>query len=174
MMPAPLAVSDVSLRGRTDLPDLQFPIFFENVDGKLGIPLEAAAAGRCGTLRNAQEYAQLGAWSTTHICIADTHAHRDVRITVATFAHRIGESVNSFLTECRPDPRYTSSGGQLWRIGDGGAQGNNIMIIGAINPSAGSWMPILQFIRHPSAEYDTIADVNNRRINWEAITGLGL
>jgi hypothetical protein len=68
MMPAPLTVSDV--RGRADLSDLQFPIFFENVDGKLGIPLEAAAAGQCGTLRNAQEYAQLGAWSTTHICIA--------------------------------------------------------------------------------------------------------
>ena len=68
MMPAPLTVSDV--RGRADLSDLQFPIFFENADGKLGIPLKAAAAGQCGTLRNAQEYAQLGALSTTQICIA--------------------------------------------------------------------------------------------------------
>ncbi|KAI0245659.1 hypothetical protein BJV78DRAFT_276172 [Lactifluus subvellereus] len=192
IMPAPLTVSDV--RGRADVSDLQFPIFFENVDGKLGIPLEAAAAGRCGTLRNAQEYAQLGAWSTTHICIAwpghewfarlvcvrdngsDTPAHRDDRImiTVATFAHRVGESVIFFLVECKPDPGYTSSDGQLWRIGDGGAQRCNVMIIGAINPSVGSWMPILQFIRHPSVEYDTIADVKNRRINWEAVIGLTL
>ncbi|KAI0246599.1 hypothetical protein BJV78DRAFT_1157776 [Lactifluus subvellereus] len=178
IMPVPLTVSDV--RGRTDLSDLQFPIFFENVDGKLGIPLEAAAAGRCGTLRNAQEYAQLGAWSTAHICIAwpgyewfarlvrvrdDTPLHHDDRITVATFAHRVGES------ECRPDPGYTSSDGQLWRIGDGGVQLSNIMIIGVVNPSAGSWMPILQFIRHPSAEYDTTEDVEHRRIDWEAIIG---
>jgi len=185
MMPAPLTVSDV--RGRADLSDLQFPIFFENVDGKLGIPLEAAAAGQCGTLRNAQEYAQLGAWSTTHICIAwlgyewfarlvrvrdDTPAHRDDRITVATFAHRVGESVNSFLMECKPDPGYTSSDGQCWRVGEEGVQPSNVMIIGAVNPSAISWMPILQFIRHPSTEYDTIADVKNRRINWEAIVNL--
>jgi hypothetical protein len=68
MMPAPLTVSDI--RGHSDLSDLQFPIFFEHVDGRLGLSLEAAVAGRCDTLRNAQEYAQLGAWSTTHICIA--------------------------------------------------------------------------------------------------------
>jgi hypothetical protein len=68
VMPAPLTVSDV--RGHSDLSELQFPIFFEHVDGKLGLSLEAAATGPCETLRNAQEYAQLGAWSTTHICIA--------------------------------------------------------------------------------------------------------
>ena len=62
--------TDTDVGGRADLSDLQFPIFFENVDGKLGIPLEAAAAGQCGTLRNAQEYAQLGASSTAYICIA--------------------------------------------------------------------------------------------------------
>ena len=68
MMPTPLTVSDV--RGRSDLSNLQFPIFFEHLDGQLGLSLEAAAAGQCETLRNAHEYAQIGAWSTTHLCIA--------------------------------------------------------------------------------------------------------
>ena len=65
MMPTPLTV-----RGRLDSSDLQFPIFFERVDGQLGLSLEEAAAGRCETLRNAQGYAHVGAWLTTHICIA--------------------------------------------------------------------------------------------------------
>ena len=44
-------------------------IIFEHVEGKLGLSLEAATAGQCGTLCNVQEYAQLGAGSTTDICI---------------------------------------------------------------------------------------------------------
>jgi hypothetical protein len=68
MMPSPPKLSDVG--GHSDLSGLQFPIFFEHVDGKLGLSLEAAAAGQWGTLCNAQGYAQLGAGSTTNICIA--------------------------------------------------------------------------------------------------------
>ncbi|KAH9976704.1 hypothetical protein BGW80DRAFT_1456815 [Lactifluus volemus] len=180
MMPTPLTVSDVS--GRSDLSDLQFPIFFEHLDGQLGLSLEAAAAGQCETLRNAHEYAQLGVWSTTHICIAwlgyDRFARqvrvRDVTpthdpVTVATFAHRIGQFVDTFLTDCKPDPKCTSLDAQLWRIGDGGVQRSSVMIIGAVNPSAISWMPILQLTRQPSADYDRISDVRNRRIDWDAI-----
>lgn len=40
--------------------ELQMPIFFDGVDGPLGISLELAAAGRCDTLNNAQRFAPLG------------------------------------------------------------------------------------------------------------------
>jgi hypothetical protein len=73
------------------------------------------------------------------------------------------------LKDCKPDPRCTSLDAQLWRIGDGGVQRSSIMIIGAVNPSAISWMPILQLTRQPSANYDRFSDVRNRRIDWDAI-----
>jgi hypothetical protein len=49
--------------------ELQLPIFFQCSDGRLGLPLEAAAAGRCHGLTNAQSLAPLGMKSTTHIHI---------------------------------------------------------------------------------------------------------
>ena len=48
---------------------LQRPIFFEGIDGRLGLSLEASAAGRCHSLLNAQQFAPLGQKSTTHIRI---------------------------------------------------------------------------------------------------------
>ena len=40
--------------------ELQMPIFFEGVDGQLGISLELATAGRCHSLNDAQTFAPLG------------------------------------------------------------------------------------------------------------------
>jgi hypothetical protein len=48
---------------------LQMPIFFEDANGRLGLPLETAAAGRCHGIRNAHKFAPLGDKSTTHIRI---------------------------------------------------------------------------------------------------------
>jgi hypothetical protein len=49
--------------------ELQMPIFFLHTDGRLGLPLEAAIAGRCHTLLNAQYSAPLGPQTTTQIRI---------------------------------------------------------------------------------------------------------
>ncbi len=51
--------------------ELQMPIFFEGVDGQLGISLELATAGRCHSLVNAQRIAPIGANQkpVTDICI---------------------------------------------------------------------------------------------------------
>jgi hypothetical protein len=49
--------------------ELQLPIFFESMDGRLGLPLEAAVAGRTNDLLNAQAFAPLGVMSTTQIRI---------------------------------------------------------------------------------------------------------
>ncbi|KAI9454395.1 hypothetical protein BJY52DRAFT_1122811, partial [Lactarius psammicola] len=126
---------------------LRMPIFFEGVDGRLGLSLEAAAAGRCHGLRNAQEFIPTRAYSsTTHIRILwpgyknykrqvqirdDTSAHNP--ITISRFVHHIGRSVDAFLK---------------WQIGPGGIQRSDIIVIGAIHVSAGSWMPILQLGRY--------------------------
>lgn len=49
--------------------ELQMPIFFEGLDGKLGISLEAAASGRCDGLINAQEFARVGQRSMLNVRI---------------------------------------------------------------------------------------------------------
>ncbi len=48
---------------------LQLPVFFEGMDGKLGLSLDASAGGRCHGLWNAQDLAPLMKKSTTHIRI---------------------------------------------------------------------------------------------------------
>ncbi|KAH8994081.1 hypothetical protein EDB92DRAFT_1796015, partial [Lactarius akahatsu] len=160
---------------------LQMPIFFESLDGQLGLSLDAAAAGRCHGLRNAQEFAPLGHKSTTHIRILwpgykdfkrqvqirdETSEHNP--ITTSRFAHHIGRSVDAFLKvrpsdllstipvltrflsrqACEADPGSTDDRRELWVIGPYGIQRSDIIVIGAIHVSAGSWMPILQLNRY--------------------------
>jgi hypothetical protein len=47
--------------------ELLMPIFFEGPDGKLGLSLEACAAGRCDGLINGQEFARIGQRSVINI-----------------------------------------------------------------------------------------------------------
>ncbi|KAH9034899.1 hypothetical protein EDB85DRAFT_966951 [Lactarius pseudohatsudake] len=140
---------------------LQMPIFFEGVDGRLGLTLEASAAGRCHGLRNALQVVPLGQNSTTHIRIAwlgykdfkrqvqirdETSKHSP--ISISRFAHHIGRSVDTFLKAYEPDPGCTDDRRKMWEIGPCGIRRNDIMVIGAIHVSAGSWMPILQLSRY--------------------------
>ncbi|KAN0134027.1 hypothetical protein V8E53_008245 [Lactarius tabidus] len=141
---------------------LQLPIFFEGIDGRLGLSLEDSAAGRCHGLRNAQQFAPLGQKSTTHIRIGwpgykdfkrqvqirdETSEHNP--ITISRFAHHIGRSVDAFLKACETDPVYPDNVKRnQWQIGSQGIQRNHIIVIGAIHVSAGSWMPILQLNRY--------------------------
>ncbi|KAH9010047.1 hypothetical protein EDB85DRAFT_1826311, partial [Lactarius pseudohatsudake] len=122
---------------------LQMPIFFEGIDGRLGLPLEAAAMGQCHALRNAQEFAPLGHKSTTYIRIAwpgykDFKRQVQIRdqtiehnpITISRFAHNIGRSVDAFL---KPDPGSTDSSRERWEIGLSGIQRSDIIVIGAVH-----------------------------------------
>jgi hypothetical protein len=143
--------------------ELQMPIFFEDADGQLGISLELAAAGRCHTLNDAQKFAPLGPsqkpvtdirirWLgykefKCQIPIRDETRERNP-ITVANIAHHIGLSVDAFLKTCQPDPECLDPRRSRWRIGQGGIEGSDIMIIGVIQVSAGSWMPIMQLSRY--------------------------
>jgi hypothetical protein len=61
--------TQTDLRNHVELARLQLPIFFQCIDGRLGLPLEAAASGRCHSLADAQISAPLGDKSTTHFRI---------------------------------------------------------------------------------------------------------
>lgn len=60
----------IDQRAHVEHAELQLPIFFQCADGRLGLPLEAAAAGRCHGLTNAWSFAPLGNRSNTHIRIS--------------------------------------------------------------------------------------------------------
>jgi hypothetical protein len=112
-------------------------------------------------------------------------------ITVATFAHHIGQFSNVFLivshfsvpatrishaeiyfpcSLCKSDSRCTSSNTQLWRIGDGDIQGSNVMIIGVVKSLPNDLgVPILQLARQPSADHIRTSEVKSQRIDWDAI-----
>jgi hypothetical protein len=71
--------------------ELQMPIFFEGPDGKLGIPLEAAASGPCGGLTNAQEIARVGQRSILNVRILVSTASQSF---TWKFAHGIRSKYN--------------------------------------------------------------------------------
>jgi len=136
--------------------ELQMPIFFNDVDGKLGISLERCAAGQCDGLANAQRFVPLGSRWTADIRIKWL-GYKEFRcqvpivhepITFAVFAHNVGRAVDTFLKSCQPDRGSSDQRCSQWRIGKGGIERSDIMIIGMVQDPAGSWMPILQLTRY--------------------------
>ncbi|KAH9053779.1 hypothetical protein EDB87DRAFT_1689916 [Lactarius vividus] len=138
----------------------QLPIYFVNSNGSIGFPLPDILQGRDRDLRNANDFAPLGGRTATHIRINwpgymywkrqvatrdETHARNP--ITLARFMRHLGTSVDRFLRECiahgsvARDPR--------WQIGGhGGITQAEVKVIGAIQVSANSWMPIIQLTRY--------------------------
>jgi hypothetical protein len=148
--------TDIDRRQHIEKAPLQMPIFLQHTDGRLGVPLDAAVAGRCHSLINAQSSAPLGPLATTYIRIlwpGYVGVKRQVQIkdetpdrntvTLSRFAQHLGRSVDAFLRNPQPD---TENPVPKWGIG--GIQPNEIIIIGAIQVSSGSWMPILQLNRY--------------------------
>jgi len=138
--------------------ELQMPIFFMHTNGRLGLTLEAAVSGRCHTILNSQCSAPLGRQTTTHIRIGwrgyreykrqvqirDETANRNT-VTLSKFVQHVGRSVLAFLENPLVD--FENPVPQ-WRIGDGGIQRHEILIIGAIQVSSGGWMPLMQLTRY--------------------------
>lgn len=56
--------------------------------------------------------------------------------------------LNSTFQLCELDPGCVDDRRELWRIGLGGIQSSDIIIIGAVHISAGSWQPIMQLNRY--------------------------
>ncbi|KAN0131708.1 hypothetical protein V8E53_010550 [Lactarius tabidus] len=154
--------SAIDRRRYIERAELQMPVFFECKDGEaLGLSLEVSIDGPGHILRVANDLAPLGQKTTTHIRIAwpgyktfkreipirDDSGERNA-ITMAKFVGRVGRTVDKFLQACELDPDCVDDPGKLWRIGPGGIQRSDIIIIAAVHISAGSWMPIMQLNRY--------------------------
>ncbi|KAI9433277.1 hypothetical protein H4582DRAFT_2101681 [Lactarius indigo] len=143
--------SALDRRRHVERAQLQMPIFFEGEDRRLGIPLAASTNSRCHSLRDASHLALHGQKSSTYIRIAwpgYKEFKRQVPIREQGFTHQIGRAVDAFLQACELDPGCVDDRRELWRIGPGGVQSGDILIIGAVHISAGSWMPIMQLNRY--------------------------
>jgi len=136
---------------------LNMPIFFVHNDRvSLGLPLIKAVTGSCATLLGAGTPAPIGDISTTYIRINwpgynewssqimtkdQTSAHKTIPL--EKFAKRIAGAVSRFLDEAAGLHGQEPN----WRIGNGGITKEQVMLIGAVHVSQGSWQPILQLNR---------------------------
>ncbi|KAI9454484.1 hypothetical protein BJY52DRAFT_725412 [Lactarius psammicola] len=135
------------------------PIFFVHRNGVLGVPLNRAAGGDCLSLQGASDPARLGATCSTHAQIRiNWHGYLpwDDQIMIRTqgpaqeiirlekFVKHVAKKVQKFMTEGR---RPCNNGDHRWSIGAGGITPADIVLIGAVHVSQGSWMPILQVNR---------------------------
>ncbi|KAN0131225.1 hypothetical protein V8E53_010929 [Lactarius tabidus] len=147
IMWSPHSVSD--RRQYVEMGKLQMPVFFEDNDRALGFSLEASVDGQFHLLRHASDPAPLGQKTTTHIRIIRQIPICDEfgecnPITMAKFLGQVGQTVDSFLRACESDSGCVDDRSKSWQIGPGGIQCGDIIIIGAAQVSAGSWMPIMQ------------------------------
>ncbi|KAF8269724.1 hypothetical protein EI94DRAFT_1724552 [Lactarius quietus] len=152
---SPQSASD--RRQHVEKAQLQMPVFFEGEDRRVGVSLLSSIDSRCYSLRDANIPAPLGHKSSTYIRIAwpgYKEFKRQVStrelagmhnpISMARFARHIGRTVDAFFQYREIDPECLDERRELWRIGSGGIQRSDMVIIGAVQVSAGSWMSILQ------------------------------
>ncbi|KAH9966992.1 hypothetical protein BJV74DRAFT_284231 [Russula compacta] len=141
-------------RRHVEGPMLSLPIFFVNRNIEIGFWLPDILQGRVRDLNNGESEAALGGSMTTLIRInwpgyATWSAQVLIRdgtyarnpITLARFMKRVGTAVGKFFNQIMAiepgtDPR--------WRIGVHGITQSHVKINGAVNVSAGSWMPNIE------------------------------
>ncbi|KAF8494389.1 hypothetical protein F5888DRAFT_655635 [Russula emetica] len=138
---------------------LNMPIFFVGMDRvSLGLPLPLAIAeGDRASLQDAGSPAPIGHGSTTYIRITwpgysewttqimtrdQTPAHNT--ISLGKFAKRLASAVGRFIEEAHRFPCQEPN----WRIGGGGITKEQVILIGAVHVTQGSWQPILQLDRY--------------------------
>ncbi|KAI9432259.1 hypothetical protein H4582DRAFT_2083754 [Lactarius indigo] len=138
---------------------LNKPIFFVHNDREnLGLRIVTAAERDCMTLLDVGKPAPVGDASSTFIRINwpgypggwssqimvrdPTPAHNT--ITVEKFAKRIASTVCRFLDV----PSRIHGDEASWRIGPGGITKDQVILLGVVHVSFGSWQPILQLDHH--------------------------
>ncbi|KZV65100.1 hypothetical protein PENSPDRAFT_587391 [Peniophora sp. CONT] len=121
---------------------LGLPIFFVQNDGRIGFTVAEASAGNLSSLLGCVRAVSVGGVTSVSVRIQwpgykdwrrqfptrDATAERNV-ITLEQFVRQVGRTLDSFLLVCLLS--YA-----IWR--------KDIIIIGAVHVSTGSWMPILQ------------------------------
>ncbi|KAI9510125.1 hypothetical protein F5148DRAFT_640665 [Russula earlei] len=134
---------------------LRPPIFFIHKDGEsLGIPVTEAAAGNCMHLRGADQAAAVGPTNHTQIRINwcgyrylewsdQIMIQRQTKETISLekFAKYVAGKVLKFMEVAKSSAHVND---QRWLIGDNHITPRNVILIGVIQVSQGSWMPILQ------------------------------
>ncbi|KAI0247755.1 hypothetical protein BJV78DRAFT_897257 [Lactifluus subvellereus] len=136
---------------------LRPPIFFVRKSGNLGLPLIEAAAGSCMSLRGADQTAPVGPGAHAQIRInwrgyAPWGAQIMIRkqtptqetISLETLAKYVAGRVKAFMDD-EPAKRgpYNYSDRRCF-IGDSGIAPRDIALVGVVQVSQGSLMPILQ------------------------------
>jgi hypothetical protein len=136
--------------------NLRMPVFFIQNNGTIGLPLARAITGDMALLR-ANMPAPLGGGHSTRIRIAwpgygswerqiqirDQTRQRN-EITLERFIKLVAGVVDRFLTVASSSAVPADTPHSHWKVGPGGVNRNNVNIVGAVQVSAGGWMPILQ------------------------------
>ncbi|KAI0060993.1 hypothetical protein BV25DRAFT_821259 [Artomyces pyxidatus] len=133
---------------------LEMPIFFVHNDGALGISVVNASAGNSLTLRGINNELRIGPSRTQAQLRMNWPGYPEQSrrismhqppLTLFKWVRHIGRAVDAALQE------YSTLHNQSypqWAVHAGGITRNEVLIIGVIQVSAGSWMPILQISRH--------------------------
>ncbi|KAF8498670.1 hypothetical protein F5888DRAFT_1690907 [Russula emetica] len=133
----------------------RMPVFFVGIDGSLGVPVLNAAAGHMQA-RDPHLALPLQTKTTTKIRIAwpgyspsehqvqlrDQTPTKNL-ITFDRFVKNVGSRVRRFLMECGERVPVQHS---KWMVGHGNITSDEVMLIGIVQVSEGSWMPILQLM----------------------------
>jgi len=137
---------------------LQMPLFFNNTDGSLGVPLVNATAGQMALL-GANQPVPFSDRSTAKIRIgwpgyAPSEHQVQLRdqtpqkspVTLDRFVKHVGSRVRQFLADCERVRLHHHDPHWKWRVAHDNVTFNEVILIGIVQVSAGSWMPILQLM----------------------------
>ncbi|KAN0107453.1 hypothetical protein V8E52_010130 [Russula decolorans] len=147
-----------------DHDQLHPPIFFIHKDGKdLGLPLMDAAGGDCRCLRGAEETAPVGTsahaeirinwcgyldWSRQILIQRQTQPKET--ISLETFAKNVAKKTKDFMENAKNKEMIAENKDndcdqpERYPIGDEHISPGDVILIGTVQVSHGSWMPILQ------------------------------
>jgi len=142
-------------RRYVDQVQFRMPIFFVNMNGGLGVPVMSAAAGHM-QLRDAYLPPSPIDKTTTKIRIgwpgyAPSEHQVQLRdqtpkknpISFDRFVKHVGSRVRQFLMDCE---RIHVQQPFSWTVGHGNITSDEVMLIGVVQVSESSWMPILQLM----------------------------
>jgi len=136
----------------------QAPVFFVRATGLVGIEASVAYNGWPRDLINVQNAAPLGGPTIAHLVlnwpgyatyrkqveIMDTHGQP---ITMGRLAECVARFVARFIEHHQNAATLTQQEFAPWRVGRGRVTLENIYIVGLVQVSPGSWMPLLQLNR---------------------------
>jgi len=139
---------------------LQLPIFFVNTDGSVGVPVTDATISQM-SLRGADQPVPFSNKATLKIRICwpgYVSSEHQVQLKDQTparnpisferFVKHVGSRVQQFLVECERIPLHPLNQNSKWIVGHGRIPCDEVVLIGIVQVSAGSWMPILQLRSH--------------------------